>query len=141
MKNKTLITLSGIAATALCILAMRAYASGCFECPGENLQISPSPPCQQGISTPKLPGQDGQCDLYLIDQIGYGFGPCVSCYEPSYKKCDETNPGNLTFSEYMGQCVGTYECEPIPGRAPIYRQLPLSNSAQLSHDAGYCDHT
>ena len=140
MQNKKNPTFAAACALAVCALITitSAYAAGCFQCPGEATVVYPSPCCAQGTKTPDLPNQGWQCNTYVLDQPGYGFGPCVPCYEPSYKKCEEGNPGNLTLTEYIGRCVGEFICEAILG-PPLYRALPVNPSWVISHDAGYCE--
>lgn len=126
---------------ACIVAASRGYlvGAGCFQCPGLNESWRPSPTCAQGTSTPDDPRTGWQCNTYVLDQDGFGFGPCVPCYEPSYKKCAETNPGNLTETEYIGRCLDVGWCDAIPGLGPLYRGLPLSVAVPVSQDVGYCD--
>lgn len=117
--------------------------SGCFECPSDEIggcSYRPQPFCLGGTNEPPDPRTGFQCFKYCLDQIGARFGPCVPCYEPSYKLCVEypTNPA-LTYTEWYGRCTGVCICE---GFAVYIRNQPYPNPSPLgvvSYDAGYCN--
>lgn len=124
--------LLGVTAILWTMLAAAAVGA-CFQAPeGVRCIVSPYGPCPQGPSTP-TDSHGYQCYYYCTGDIATLFGTCQPCYEPSYRKCEES--GYTYLEEWIGKCTGIGICSKA-----WYCAGYMSTFMQpYATDMGYCN--